>query len=63
MIVTIDSEHRRPDHPYPGLTDIFICEFVRKADPLRLMLDGLPVHDGMFELLHNCLVDSIALTV
>ena len=43
------------------LTDIFVCKLVRQAYPLRLMLHGLSVYNGMFELLHDCLMDGIAL--
>lgn len=35
---------------------------MREADPLRLMLHGLTVHNRMFELFHNGLVNRIALT-
>lgn len=44
-----------------ALTNVFICELVRKAHPLRLVLHGLSIHDGMLELLNNRLVNGVAL--
>lgn len=38
-------------------TDIFVTEFVREADSLRLMLDGLAIDDGNLEVLCNGAMD------
>lgn len=43
------------------LTDVLISKFVRKTDPLWLMSHRLSVHNGDLELLHDGLVNSIAL--
>jgi len=44
------------------LTDILICQFVSQSYSLRLMLDRLPVDDGMLELLDDRFVDGVALS-
>jgi hypothetical protein len=43
------------------LTDIFICEHVRKTHTLGLMLDRLAVHNGVFEILDDRLMDRMTL--
>lgn len=62
MIVTAYVERIPKISSTCSLTDIFVCEFMREADPLRLMLHGLTIHNCMFELFHNGLVNGIALT-
>lgn len=44
------------------LTDVLIGQLVSKTYPLRLVLHGLPIHDGMLELLDDRLVNCIALS-
>ena len=44
-----------------ALTDVFIGQFVCQADPLRLMLDGSSIDNGLLELLHDGLMDGVAL--
>lgn len=46
-----------------SLTDILICKFVSKTDSLWLMLHGTTIDDSMLELLHDRLVDCVALMV
>lgn len=41
--------------------DIFIGQLVAETDTLRLMFDGLSVHDSNLELIHDSLVDSVTL--
>ena len=43
------------------LTYVFILEFMCQSHPLRLMFDRAAIHDGMLKLLHDRLVDGIAL--
>lgn len=61
MIVTIDNEPSTMTPDSRALTNVFICKLVRKANSLRLMLYRLTIHNCMLELLHDGLVDSIAL--
>ena len=44
------------------LTDILICELMRQADSLRLMFDRTTIDNGVFELLHNSLVNGVTLS-
>ena len=44
------------------LTDVLVAELVGQTHPLRLMLYGLSIHNRVLELLHDSLVNSIALT-
>ena len=44
-----------------GRTDILVCELVRKADSLRLVLDGATVHNSVLELVLDGSVNSITL--
>lgn len=65
MMVTSVDQHLLSSGRQSGLgwrlTDVFVSEFVSESNTLRLMLDGLPVHDGMLELFYYRLVDGIAL--
>ena len=44
-----------------ALTNILVRKLVGKTNPLGLMLHGLPIDYGMFELLNNGLMDCITL--
>lgn len=44
------------------LTDILICKLVRQSHTLRLMFYRAAIDDGLLELLHNSLVNGIALS-
>ena len=43
------------------LTNVLVRKLMSQTHPLRLVLDGLPIYDGMLELLDDGLVDSITL--
>ena len=55
------SQHGIKSGRHRNLTDIFVGQLVRQADPLRLVLHGPAVYDSLFELLDDGFVDSIAL--
>lgn len=42
-------------------TNIFVRQLMSQSYPLRLVLDGLAIHNGVLELLNDGLVDSITL--
>ena len=43
------------------LTNVLVRKLMSQTHPLRLVLDGLPIYDGMLELLDDGLVDCITL--
>ena len=61
MIVTADSEDMTRRWVYWTLTDVLIGKLVRQTHSLWLMLHRLSIHDRVLELLHDSLVNSIAL--
>ena len=62
MIVTAGSEKEIRRRVFWALTDVLIGKFVGQTHPLWLMLHRLSIHDRVLELLHDSLVNSIALT-
>ena len=44
------------------LTDVFVGHLMGKTNSLRLMLNRLSIYNGMLKLVHDRLVDGIALT-
>jgi hypothetical protein len=42
-------------------TNIFVGKLVRETHSLRLVPDGFSVHDGVFEVIDNRLVDGMTL--
>jgi len=61
-VLRAEQKRRRPRVlDWSQLTDVLVAELVTESDSLRLMLNGLAVHDRYFELLDNSPMDRIAL--
>lgn len=62
MIVTVRKLAVKAHAPSKsGLTDVFVCKFVRQAYSLWLMLDRLPVNNRLLKLFNDSLVNGVAL--
>ena len=55
------SDSSDPIATAPKPTNVLVRQLMSQPYSLRLVLDGLPVHDGVLELLDDGLVDSITL--
>jgi hypothetical protein len=45
------------------LTDVFVGKLMRQANTLRLVLDRFPVHNSVFELFDNGLMNGVTLVL